>query len=194
MVKWNQPPNQTISLRSENASSPEQAHSLGLRWTGGRRCHRLQPRLLGLLSGEGLFCSAPEIAGLPGRKRKWKEGESEKGVCSTQADQGWPRLTKANRDNLHLSCLSCWEGAEELLEERRGGSLGPDVWLYCAPYRSPRRMQPGVTRPPVDALWWAGGSVGRTPHSHVLLEHVQHPEQVNIGCHWPRLSWALFLL
>ena len=105
-----------------------------------------------------------------------------------------PRLTKANGDNLHLSCLSCWEGAEELLGERRGGSLGPGVWLYCAPYRSPRRMQPGGTRPPVAALWRAGGSVGRTPHSHVLLEHVQHPEQVNIGCHWPRLSWALFLL
>lgn len=105
-----------------------------------------------------------------------------------------PRLTKANGDNLHLSCLSCWEGAEELLGERRGGSLGPGVWLYCAPYRSPRRMQPGGTRPPVAALWRAGGSVGRTPHSHVLLEHVQHPEQVNIGCHWPRLFWALFLL
>ena len=52
-------------------------------------------------------------------------------------------------------------GGEDLLRESPGGRLGPGVWPRCAPFSSPRRMQSGVTRPPVAAPWPACDSVGR---------------------------------
>lgn len=58
--------------------------------------------------------------------------------------------------------LSCCDVGRRGAAQREspGGSLGPGAWLRRAPFSSARRMQSGVTRPPVAAPWPACDSVG----------------------------------